>query len=155
MASYANSITASLCCNYFEEDGMKWQLQMRPTFLDISCPMRHLRISMAVNKSKEEKEITYDETDPEYKCGAVVTEAYIESDTCKLTIGVRQHLDDDDEDEDEYGPVESAYAELEGHGCMMKHFMPVKVARILMAIAKNTSVEELKGLEAQHISFLS
>lgn len=108
---------------------------------------------MVVDKSKEEKEITYDETDPEYKCGAFVTEAYIESDTCKLTIGLRQHLDDDDEDED--GPVESAYAELEGHGCMTKHFMPVKVARILMAIAKNTSVEELKGLDAQRISLLA
>jgi hypothetical protein len=160
MASYANSIVASLCCSYFEDDGTQWQLQMRPTFIDISCPKRHIGISMASNPEKGEKPITYEDA-TEYKCGADVTESYYESDHCKLTIGLRRYLEfESDEngayEEDEEGdPVEDAYAEVQGMGLIAKHFMIPNVARLLMAMAKNASVEELKGLGARRISFLS
>lgn len=157
MTSYANSIATSLCCNYFEDDGTQWQLQMRPTFLDISCPRRHLTISMTADLDKDEKELTYDEAGPEYKCGSDVTEGYFESDHAKLTIGLRQDVDFETNENgtyemDEDGePVETAYAELEGQGLLSKHFMIPPVARILMAMAKGASVEELKEMGARRI----
>jgi hypothetical protein len=160
MASYANSIVASICCSYFEDDGTQWQIQVRPTCIDISCPKRYVGITMLVDKEKDEKEITYDDA-TEYKCGADVTEGTFESDDATLTIGVRRYVDFEEDENgtyemDEDGePVEDAYVELIGRRFRSKHFMLVNVARILMAIAKNAPVEELKGLGARRISFLS
>jgi hypothetical protein len=160
MASYANSIVASLCCSYFEDDGTQWQLQVRPTFLDISCPKRHVAITMAVSPDKGETAITYEE-ETEYKCGADVTESYFVSDHCKLILGLRRYVVFDTDENGAYemdedgDPVEDAYVEVVGAGILTKHFMIQKVARILMAIAKNAPVEELKELGARRISFLS
>jgi hypothetical protein len=160
MASYANSIIASLCCSYFEDDGTQWQLQVRPTFIDISCPKRHVGISMTVNPENGEKPITYDE-ESAYRCDAVVTESYFESDHCKLTIGLRRYVDfEDDENgvyemDEEGGAIEDAYMEISGLGVITKHCMIPKVARILMAMAKGGDVEELKGLGARRINLLS
>jgi hypothetical protein len=159
MSSFKNS----LCCNYFDDGGAQWQIQVRSLFINISCPKRHVGITLLVDKEKGEKEITYNETEPEYKCGADVIEGYFESDDTTLTIGVRRYVDfekDDDEngayEVDEDGePVEDAYAELMGRRFRSQHFMPVQVARILMAIAKDASIEELKELRAQHIRLLS
>jgi hypothetical protein len=160
MASYANSIVASLCCSYFEDDGTQWQLQMRPTFLDISCPKRFIGITMTALLNKGEKDITYDE-ETEYKCGADVTESYFESDHCKLTIGLRRYVDFEDDENGVYemneegDAVEDAYADMNGAGVLTKHFMIPKVARLLAAMAKNAPVEELKGLGARRINLLS
>ena len=148
-----------LCCSYVEDDGTQWQLQVRPTFLDISCPKRHIGISIAASADKGEKPITYEDA-TDYKCGADVTEGYFESDHCKLTIGLRRYVDFEDDENgvyevDEDGvPLEDAYAEVAGVGFLTKHFMIPKVARILIAIATNASAEELKQLGARRISKL-
>jgi hypothetical protein len=138
---------ASIGCNYFQGK-VQWQIQVRPTFVDISCPAKRLRISLDVDLKEQKNMITYDE-DTEYKCGADVTEGKFVSDTCTLVVGSRMYVDE--EDSSEYSGETDGYAELMSNGCHMSMEIPFEVAKIMYAIAKGDSTEKLEEMGAKNI----
>jgi hypothetical protein len=138
---------SSMCCNYFEGK-VQWQIQVRPTFVDISCPSRRLRMSVNVDLKEGGKMITYDEVS-DYKCGADVTEGTFESDTCTLVVGSRMYVNE--EDASEYSGETDGYAELNSKGARMSIEIPFQVAKIMYAIAQDKSIEEIKKAGARDI----